>query len=340
MFVDEVVLTVISGNGGPGSKSFRREKYVPKGGPDGGDGGRGGDVFIVASSHKNTLVDFRHVHEMKADNGASGGSAHCTGRSAEPLMISVPPGTLIFDDATGALLADLDHLEASYLAAPGGDGGKGNARFRSSVNRAPRFAGVGYPGKTIRLRLELKLLADVGIIGLPSVGKSSFIARVSAARPEIAAYHFTTLIPNLGVVEHFPNFPFVVADMPGLIQGAHEGKGLGIQFLKHIQRTQVLLHLIDVTSETPMEDWEGIRHEMEQFDPELLKRPEVIGLNKIDLLPDGAEDELVQELIEAFKKMKRRALPVSTATGVGVDALLRKVAVVLKRRRETLQIDS
>ncbi len=331
MFIDEATVTLTSGRGGPGCTSFRRERYVPKGGPDGGNGGRGGDAWIVAGSQKNTLVDFRHVHRINAEKGQSGGPANRTGKSAKPLEVMVPPGTLVYEVETGALLADLDEPGARVLVAKGGDGGRGNAAFATSTNRAPRRCEPGWPGGLVEVRLELKLLADVGLVGFPSVGKSTFIAAVSACRPEIAEYPFTTLVPNLGVVERFTGFTFVIADVPGLIEGAHQGKGLGIQFLKHIQRTTIILHILDCLREDPLGDWRALRNELKSFDPGVAAKYEVVAINKVDAV-GGAE--AVEELAEAVRSAGRDCYTISAATGDGVNELLRDLAMGLRKRKK------
>lgn len=330
MFVDEAIVVVQSGAGGRGAVSFRREAGIPKGGPDGGDGGKGGDVVISADAQKNTLVDFRHIQRLKAEGGRPGSGTNCTGRSGKDLIVSVPPGTLVFDDETGGLLADLDARGSRIVLLPGGMGGRGNTRFTSSTNRAPRFAQPGEASQELRLRLELKLLADVGIIGLPSVGKSTIIAAISSCRPRIAAYHFTTLVPNLGVVERLDGHPFVVADVPGLVEGAHEGRGLGIRFLKHVQRTSLLLHVLDATHEDPMGDYEIIRRELTAFDADLAKRREIVAINKVDTLAADQRESL-DELEEAFRQRKVPCLYISAATGEGVDRLLNGLTRSLRR---------
>lgn len=331
MFIDEATVTLTSGRGGPGCTSFRRERYVPKGGPDGGNGGRGGDAVIVASSQKSTLVDFRHVRRINAEKGRPGGPANRTGKSAKPLEVMVPPGTLVYDDETEALLADLDSPGARLLVAKGGDGGRGNAAFATSTNRAPRRCEPGWPGGAVTVRLELKLLADVGLVGFPSVGKSTLIAAVSACRPEIADYPFTTLVPNLGVVERFSGFPFVIADVPGLIEGAHQGKGLGIQFLKHVQRTTIIVHILDCVRDDPLADWRALRHELESFDPGVAGKHEIVAINKIDAV-GGAE--AVADLAAAIRAEGRDCYTISAATGEGLDELLRDLARGLRKRKK------
>jgi GTP-binding protein len=330
MFLDEVRITVRSGKGGDGRVAFHREPRVPKGGPSGGHGGRGGDVRIEATSHKNTLIDFRHVSLLSAKDGERGGSANCSGSDGEDLIIRVPAGTLIYDDESGELIADLDRRAAGVLIAKGGKGGRGNASFATPTDRAPRRAEPGGEAVTRPLRLELKLLADVGIIGVPSAGKSTLIAAISSARPKIGDYPFTTLVPNLGVVERFRGSPFVVADVPGLIEGAHLGKGLGIQFLKHIQRTRLLVHLLDCTRDDPERDWEAIRGELTAFDPALAAKPELVVLNKVDTLQGGAAAPAVKALAAAFRGRGLPFLALSAATRTGCDDLLKVLAKMLK----------
>jgi GTP-binding protein len=325
MFVDEVDIHVQAGSGGSGSLSFRREKFVPRGGPDGGDGGSGGSVFIVATPTKNTLVDFRFHPEFKARRGQHGQGSNKTGQTADDLEIGVPVGTLVFEkDPDGALrlLGDLAAEGQRVLVAKGGRGGRGNARFVSSTNRAPRRTEPGEDGEEKLLRLQLKLIADVGLIGFPNAGKSTLISRISAARPKIADYPFTTLVPNLGVVTLSDDRSFVVADVPGLIKGAHEGHGLGHQFLRHIERTKVLVHLVDVSGASgrdPGEDFETILDELQRFSPAVAAKPQIVAANKIDAVdePDG-----VKALERRVKKRKLTFLKISAASGQGVDALL------------------
>ena len=286
MFVDYAEIEIAAGDGGKGMVSFHREKYVPKGGPDGGDGGKGADIFIRATANQSTLLDFRYKKIFKADPGKSGGSNNCTGESGKPLYIELPVGTVITDLKTGRILADLTSDGIEILVARGGKGGRGNTRFKSSVTRAPRKAEEGRPGERFKVSLELKSIADVGLVGLPNAGKSTLLSRLSAARPKIADYPFTTKVPNLGIVPLAGYRSFVMADIPGLIEGAHEGKGMGIQFLRHIQRTRVLVYLIDITSENPSSDLKTLKAELESFDPDLLNRPSAVAINKIDLIAD------------------------------------------------------
>ncbi len=326
MFVDEVDIHVVAGNGGRGCLSFRREKFVPRGGPDGGDGGLGGSVYIVASPTKNTLVDFRFHPEFEAKGGEHGAGSNRTGHSSANLEIKVPIGTLVFEKhpETGevTLLADLAVDEQRVLVAKGGRGGRGNAQFVSSTNRAPRRTEPGLPGEERNLRLQLKLIADVGLVGFPNAGKSTLISRISAARPKIADYPFTTLIPNLGVVTLSGDRSFVVADVPGLIEGAHTGHGLGHQFLRHIERTKVLVHLVDVSGlsgRDPLRDFDIIQEELRLFSANVATKPKIIAANKIDSVDDP-------ERLDALERHVRAAgLPfhrISGVSGEGVPALL------------------
>jgi GTP-binding protein len=324
MFVDEVDIHVTAGSGGNGCLSFRREKYVPRGGPDGGDGGAGGSVYITAVPTKNTLVDFRYHPEFKAGRGRHGQGSNRTGQAADDLDIHVPIGTLAFEmtDTGPQLLADLAHEGQRVLVAKGGRGGRGNAQFVSSTNRAPRRTEPGEAGEERSLRLELKLLADVGLVGFPNAGKSTLISRISAARPKIANYPFTTLVPNLGVVSLSDHRSFVVADVPGLIKGAHEGHGLGDRFLRHVERTKVLVHLVDVSGASgrdPVEDFDTICEELRQFDPALVEKPHIVAANKIDALDDPARLDALKRHV---KKRRLAFYAISGVTGEGLTDLL------------------
>ena len=336
MFVDEVDIHVAAGHGGRGCLSFRREKFVPRGGPDGGDGGHGGSVFVVASPTKNTLVDFRFHPEFEAKAGQHGAGSNRTGSTSSDLEVHVPIGTLIFqkDPETGTLtkLADLAEEGQRVLVAKGGRGGRGNSRFVSSTNRAPRRTEPGEEGEEKSLRLELKLLADVGLIGVPNAGKSTLISRISAARPKVAAYPFTTLQPNLGVVSMSGERSFVVADVPGLIAGAHEGHGLGHQFLRHIERTKVLVHLVDVSSfsgRDPVEDFDTIVRELRLFDPRVAAKPQLVAANKVDAMDDPDRFATLQAHVAGLGYPFFR---LSGVTGEGVEELLeamwRQIAAV------------
>jgi GTP-binding protein len=285
MFIDEAEISIRSGKGGDGVVHFRREKFVPRGGPDGGDGGKGGDVILYVEAKLNTLVAFRHTARFKAPDGANGAKQNMTGRSGEDLRIAVPPGTIVYDRETGQVLGDLVEPGQQLTVAYGGRGGRGNARFASAVHQVPRIAEKGEPAQEKNLRLELKLVADVGIIGVPNAGKSTFLAAVTNARPKIAPYPFTTLEPNLGVADLDDETSLVLADIPGLIEGAHQGIGLGDAFLRHIQRTRVLVHLLDGAAEDPVLDFAQINSELALFDPNLARKPQIVAINKIDL-PD------------------------------------------------------
>jgi GTP-binding protein len=326
MFVDEVDIHVTAGDGGRGCLSFRREKFVPRGGPDGGDGGNGGAVFVIAGPGKNTLVDFRFHPEFQAKRGEHGQGSNKTGHQGDDLEIDVPIGTLVFarDPESGEFtaLADLTEDGQRVLVAKGGRGGRGNARFATSTNRAPRRTEPGEPGEERFLRLQLKLLADVGLVGFPNAGKSTFIARVSAARPKIAEYPFTTLTPNLGVVTLSDNRSFVVADVPGLIEGAHAGHGLGHQFLRHLERTKVLIHLVDVSSASgrdPVYDFDTVREELRLFNATLAAKPQLVAANKIDALDDPSR---VARLEAHVRAQGLECYRISGVTGEGVASVL------------------
>ena len=302
-FVDEATIYVIAGDGGTGTVSFRREKYIPFGGPDGGDGGDGGSVYLVGDNDINTLADFRHVRTYTADAGTRGGGSQMTGRGGDDLYIPVPIGTLIYDDDIDELIGDITKENQKIKVAQGGFHGLGNMRYKSSVNQAPRKCSPGSPGERRNLRLELKVLADVGLLGMPNAGKSTFIRSVSAARPKVANYPFTTLFPNLGVVRVGMNQSFVIADIPGIIEGASEGAGLGIQFLKHLSRTQLLLHIVDMQpydGSDPVDEANTIINELSSFSPELADKPRWLVLNKSDLLDDEElkikQDDIIQRL--------------------------------------------
>lgn len=326
MFIDYVTIEVEAGKGGNGAVSFRREKYIPRGGPDGGDGGHGGNVIVEASNELNTLSPFRYKKVFRAEKGANGQGGNRHGKNGRDLVIKVPVGTMLYDDENDRLLADLDYPQ-QYVLAKGGKGGRGNAGFATSVHRAPRNAELGLPGQSLKVRMELKLVADVGLIGFPNVGKSTLLAAISGARPRIADFPFTTLVPNLGVVEAAGATPFVVADIPGLIEGAHAGKGLGHRFLRHVERTRLLVHMVDIAAlegRDPLEDFRQINAELEKYNPRLAELPQIVAVNKIDLLAERAP-------IERF----RQALPrveifeISAATGAGTDKLIQRISQLL-----------
>jgi GTPase len=340
VFVDEVDILVEAGSGGAGCMSFRREKFVPRGGPDGGDGGHGGSVYAVASPHLNTLISYRFNREFHAKRGGHGKGSNRTGADAADLELAVPVGTLIYEKPARAsdepiLVGDLIEPGQRALLAQGGHGGRGNARFVSSTNRAPRRSEPGIAGETKQLQLHLKLLADVGLVGFPNAGKSTLIARISAARPKIADYPFTTLSPNLGVVSLGGNRSFVVADVPGLIEGAHEGHGLGDRFLKHLDRTKLLVHLVDVSGASgrdPVEDCEAVQHELALFSAALGSKPQILAATKIDALSEPA---LVERLKEHAASHGLPFVRLSAVTGEGVDALLEAMWTYLVAERES-----
>ena len=326
-FVDEATITVFSGNGGAGCISFRREKFIEKGGPDGGDGGKGGDVILKVNPAKRTLYDFRRQKLIKAQNGSYGQGTQRHGKKGEDKTIELPLGTTIADFDTNEILVDLSETNQSFIIAQGGMGGKGNKHFSSSTNRTPRFSQPGIKGIELKIKLELKLLADIGLVGLPNAGKSTLISQISKARPKIADYPFTTLTPNIGMVEPEFGEPFAVADIPGLIEGAHKGTGLGIQFLKHVERTKILLHIIDVSlidSDNPLADFNLINTELSKHSDKLAKKKQIIVLNKIDLT--GSE-----ELVTIFKNAYKGSdvFPISAATGKGTKDLVRTMAKAL-----------
>ncbi|HXG53237.1 MAG TPA: GTPase ObgE [candidate division Zixibacteria bacterium] len=332
-FVDEARIRVIAGRGGRGCVSFRREKFVPRGGPDGGDGGKGGDVVVVADPQLTTLLDLRYQKLYKARPGEHGRGKEQHGRAGEDRIIKVPVGTIIRDAVTGELIGDLKEPGQRVVVAAGGRGGKGNAHFVSSTNRSPRFAQPGEPGEERELVIELRLLADVGIVGFPNAGKSTLIAAISAVRPKIADYPFTTLVPNLGVVRYGDGRSFVVADIPGLIEGAHLGHGLGHKFLRHVTRTSLLIHLIDgsrVREEDPLADWKAVNRELELFDAGLAAKPQIVVVNKIDLPEGRAGARLLEERIPA---RWRPVSAISAATGEGVRALVQRTGARLDELR-------
>ncbi|MGI6451362.1 MAG: GTPase ObgE [Desulfitobacteriia bacterium] len=327
MFYDRAKIYVKAGDGGAGAVSFRREKYVPLGGPNGGDGGRGGNIILVADEGLRTLVDFRYRRHYKAERGEHGQGKDRHGKGAEDLTLSIPVGTIVKDDASGEILADLTKHGQKVVIAKGGRGGRGNARFISNTNKAPTVAEKGEPGEERWLLLELKLLADVGLVGFPNVGKSTLISRVSAARPKIADYHFTTLVPNLGVVK-VEDESFVMADIPGIIEGAHTGAGLGHEFLRHIERTRLLLHVLDISGSEgrdPLQDFEIISRELKAYSPALAERTMLVVPNKMDV--QGAAENL--QRLREFLKEQYEIFPISAVTGEGIEALLHRIIQVL-----------
>ena len=333
MFTDRVKIFVKGGDGGAGALSFRREKYVPRGGPDGGNGGRGGNVTLEVSRQLNSLQDFRFKHHFAAAKGGRGGGSRKHGKDAPDIVMQVPPGTVVKDEE-GKTIADLIEPNQRLVVAKGGRGGRGNASFKTSTRQTPRFAELGEPGASQWLWLELKLIADVGLVGLPNAGKSTLLAAATAARPKIADYPFTTLEPVLGVVELGDDATFVMADLPGLIEGAHEGAGLGLEFLRHIERTRVLIHVVDASAgdrDRLWNDYRQVREELKQYSAALARRPHLVALNKMDAVRDTAE---VVAFRQRLVKLRRRTFPISAATREGVADLMWAAWRMLKRRRE------
>ncbi|UCD31760.1 MAG: GTPase ObgE [Desulfobacterales bacterium] len=329
-FIDEAVITVQSGNGGRGCVSFRREKFIPRGGPDGGDGGKGGDVVLATTSRKRTLYQFRYQKHFKAKNGAHGQGKQKTGKNGQDLIIDIPPGTVVTDADSGQTIKDLVEPGETLVLVKGGRGGQGNTRFKTSTHRSPRFAQPGEPGETKTFRLELKLLADVGLIGLPNAGKSTLISTVSSARPKIGNYPFTTLSPSLGVVRTEWGEPFVIADIPGLIKGAHKGTGLGIRFLRHIERTRILVHLVDASSietDDPLQSYHTVNKELSMYNQQLMEKPQIVVLNKLDL--PG-----VRELATSFQSALKgkEVILISALTGKGIENLLSQTMQLLDKQ--------
>ena len=340
MFADRAKIIVKSGKGGDGHVSFRREKYVPDGGPDGGDGGNGGSVIFVVDEGLNTLVDFRHIRKYAAGNGEEGGKKNCRGKNGNDIYIKVPQGTVIKEENTGKVIVDMSGDCREYTILKGGRGGNGNQHYATSTMQAPKYAQPGQPSRELNLLLELKCIADVGLVGFPNVGKSTLLSRVSNARPKIANYHFTTINPNLGVVDLDGSHGFVMADIPGLIEGASEGIGLGHEFLRHIERTRVLVHLVDAAGSEgrdPIEDIKAINNELYAYSPEIASRPQIIAANKLDLMPKEEADEVTAKLRAEFEKDGIEVYPISAATGSGVKELLYAVDKLLSTMpRETV----
>jgi len=337
-FVDEAIIEVRSGKGGDGCVSFRREKYVPRGGPNGGDGGRGGSVILRADPEMTTLLDHRYKRHYRAQNGQPGRGSDCNGASAKDLVVRVPPGTRVFDDVSGEVLGDLDEAGAELVVARGGRGGRGNMHFATSTCQAPRKAETGGPAEERRLRLELRLLAEVGVVGYPNAGKSTLVARLSRARPKIADYPFTTLVPTLGVVAFGDGRDFTIADVPGLIPGAHQGAGLGDRFLRHVERCRILLHLISWLPGDPvdaghlLQRFDDIEREMRLFNPDLAQKPRLVALSKLDL---AETRKLLPEARRLFRERGHRLLAFSAATGEGLDRLTQELSRRLVRLRKS-----
>lgn len=329
MFIDKVEIYIKAGNGGHGAVAFRREKYEPSGGPAGGDGGHGGNVIFKVDSGIRTLMDFRYKKKFMAENGKDGGNSKMSGKKGEDLIIKVPPGTIIRDKESGRIIADLTETNDETIIAKGGKGGRGNQHFATSTRQAPRFAEGGIPGQERQLILELKLLADVGLLGFPNVGKSTLLGSITKAKPKIADYHFTTLIPNLGVVEWKNNSSFVMADIPGIIEGAHLGAGLGHQFLRHVERTKLLIHVLDVSGleeRDPIKDFETINKELIKYNSKLAERKQIIALNKIDIVVD---EENTNKIKVQLEEKGFEVFAISAATKNGIDKLLDRVIVLL-----------
>lgn len=335
MFIDKAKIIIISGAGGDGMVAFRREKYVPRGGPSGGDGGKGGSVYLKADSGLNTLINFRRKRKFAAEKGENGGAKEMYGKGGEDIIIDVPLGTMVYDNDTNELLADMVHQDQMVLIAKGGKGGRGNTHFATSAVRAPTYAEKGEPGESKEIRLELKVLADVGLIGFPSVGKSSLIRKVSGARPEVAAYYFTTLSPSLGVVNLDETRSFVMADIPGLIEGASQGVGLGHEFLRHVERSRVLIHVLDIAGSEgrdPLSDFEIINNELEIYSPALAQKKQIVAGNKIDLITNQTELEQIKQQIES---KGYSFFPICTLTGEGIKPLLEKAWSILQETETT-----
>lgn len=331
MYIDKAEIKIKAGRGGHGSASFRREKYEPKGGPDGGDGGRGGHVIAKVDPGMHTLMDFRYKRNFDAENGLYGTGKKCHGRAGEDIILSFPQGTVIFEKHSGKIMADLSEPDAEVILARGGRGGKGNVHFKSSTNQAPDYAQKGLDGEEFELILELKSIADVGLLGFPNVGKSSLLARITKAKPKVDNYPFTTLTPNLGVVEVILGKSFVMADIPGLIEGASDGVGLGHDFLRHVERTKLLVHLLDLSDQydderSPLKDYKIIRKELEEFSPELATRTEVVLLNKVDILQDQSR---LQEIEDYLKEKEVKYFITSTVTGQGIEDAMKHVTTLL-----------
>ena len=334
MFADRAKVYVRSGKGGDGHVSFRREKYVPNGGPDGGDGGHGGDVIFEVDEGLNTLIDFRHIRKYKAEDGQEGGKKNCRGKDGNDIIIKVPEGTVIKEAESGQVITDMSGENKRVILLKGGKGGNGNQHYATSTMQAPKYAQPGPPAQELELLLELKVIADVGLVGFPNVGKSTFLSRVTNAKPKIANYHFTTLNPNLGVVDLDGTKGFVIADIPGLIEGASEGVGLGYEFLRHIERTKVIIHIVDAAGtegRDPIEDIYAINKELEAYNPDIAKRPQVIAANKIDAMYTDEEGKNAVEAIKAeFEPKGIEVYPISAVSGEGLKALLYKVNEMLE----------
>lgn len=336
MFADRATIYVRSGKGGDGHVSFRREKYVPDGGPDGGDGGRGGDVIFEVDEGLNTLTDFRHIRKYQAQDGENGGKKNCRGKNGSDIIIKVPAGTVIKEAESGKVITDMSGDNKRIVLLKGGRGGNGNQHYATPTMQAPKYAQPGQPAKELTLLLELKVIADVGLVGFPNVGKSTFLARVTNAKPKIANYHFTTLNPNLGVVDFDDGDGFVIADIPGLIEGASQGVGLGYEFLRHIERTRVIIHMVDAAGSEgrdPIADIYAINKELQSYNQEIAERPQIIAANKIDLMY-GGENEIIEKLRKEFEPKGIKVFPISAVSGTGVKELLFEVREKLRSLHE------
>ncbi len=340
MFADRARIYVRSGKGGDGHVSFRREKYVPNGGPDGGDGGRGGDVIFVVDEGLNTLIDFRHIRKYKAEDGENGGKKNCRGKDGKDIIIKVPAGTVIKEAESGQVITDMSGDNKRVMLLKGGRGGNGNQHYATSTMQAPKYAQPGQPAQELELILELKVIADVGLVGFPNVGKSTFLSRVTNAKPKIANYHFTTLNPNLGVVDLEGTGGFVIADIPGLIEGASEGVGLGHEFLRHIERTKVIIHIVDAAGtegRDPIQDIYAINKELEAYNPEIATRPQVIAANKIDVIYDP-ESKMIEAIKKEFEPKGIPVYPISAVSGEGVKELLYHVYEMVQNIGEEITV--
>ncbi len=332
MFADRATIYVRSGKGGDGHVSFRREKYVPNGGPDGGDGGHGGDVILVVDDGVNTLADFRHIRKYQAENGQDGGKKNCRGKNGKDIILKLPQGTVVRESETGKVIVDMSGDTKEYVLLKGGKGGNGNQHYATATMQAPKYAQPGQPAQELTLNLELKVIADVGLVGFPNVGKSTFLTKVSNARPEIANYHFTTISPHLGVVDLSDAKGFVVADIPGIIEGAADGVGLGHDFLRHIERTKVLIHIVDAAGtegRDPIEDIYAINKELELYNADLPKRPQIIAANKLDMVLDEDPADVVKRLKDEFEPQGYEVYPMSAISGEGIRDILYKVRNML-----------
>lgn len=337
-FIDHVKIHIASGKGGDGHVSFRREKYVANGGPDGGDGGKGGDVIFTVDPGRNTLSDFHYNGKYKAESGEEGGNKRCSGKSGADLILKVPEGTVVREADSGAVIADLSGDQKRVVLLKGGRGGTGNMHYATATMQAPQYAKPGQEAKELDVVLELKMIADVGLVGFPNVGKSTFLSKVSNAKPQVANYHFTTLTPSLGVVHLDDARDFVIADIPGLIEGASEGAGLGLEFLRHIERTNVIIHVVDAAGtegRDPLDDIELINHELKKYKAAIAEKPQIIAANKIDMLPNGADSEIIHEMKRIYEPRGVKVFPTSTLTGAGLHKLLYDVSTLLSKINQT-----